>query len=174
MKFITLLMLLSLSSCLWAGEQELRTVDNVDVQSYVGKWYVISALPQFFTRKCIGQTADYEIINPQTISVLNTCLKGKGKTTIEGQAVVTNAATNAELVVTFNNFFTRLFRVKGDYNIIKLDTDYRYVTVATRDRKSLWIMSRTPSMPQDIYIDYVKDALAQKFPVDKLLISRFK
>ena len=174
MKLTILLTLFTLTSCLWAREQDLRTVESVDIPRYVGKWYAISALPQFFTRKCIGQTAEYEVINPQTISVLNTCLKGKGQTTITGEAVVANAATNAELDVTFNNFFTRLFRVKGDYNIIKLDADYKYVTVGSRDRKSLWIMSRTPNMPKEIYDEYVKDAASQEFPIDELVISRFR
>lgn len=174
MKKISFLFLITLTSCLWAGGgQDLRTVGHVDISQYIGKWYAIAALPQFFTRKCVGQTADYGIINPQTISVLNTCLKKKGSSLIDGQAVVVNAVTNAELEVTFNNFFTRLFRVKGDYNIIKLDADYKFVTIGSRDRKSLWIMSRTPSMPEEIYQQYVQDALAQKFPVEKLIRSKF-
>jgi apolipoprotein D and lipocalin family protein len=174
MKIAIILSLLFVTTCTWSKNEDLRTVDHVEVSRYVGKWYAISALPQFFTRKCIGQTAEYEIINPQTISVLNTCLKGKGQTTITGEAVVENAATNAELTVRFNNFFTRLFRVKGDYNIIALDSDYKYVTVASRDRKSLWIMSRTPTMPKEIYEEYVNGAKAQNFPVEKLVISRFR
>jgi len=174
MKTLISLTLFLMTLTAWSKGGHLRTVDYVDVQRYVGKWYAISALPQFFTRKCIAQTAEYEIINPQTISVLNTCLKVKGQTKIFGQAVVKNAETNAELIVTFNNFFTRLFRVKGDYNIISLDGEYRYVTVASEDRKSLWIMSRTPSMPLEVYNEYVKEARSQKFPTDKLIISRFK
>lgn len=151
----------------------LRTVDYVDLPRYVGKWYAVASLPQFFTRKCVGQTADYEAINSQTVSVLNTCLKVRGKSTIKGQAVVDNAATNAELTVTFNSFFTRLFRVRGDYNVINLDPDYRYVTVGGRDRKSLWIMSRTPQMPEETLAEYIENAKAQGFPVQKLIRSKF-
>lgn len=162
-----------LTACSWAKENEIRTVDYVDVPKYVGKWYAISAMPQFFTRKCVGQTAEYGIINTQTISVLNTCLKEKGKSTIKGEAVVANAQTNAELDVRFDNFFTRVFRVVGDYNIIKLDKDYRYVTIGSRDRKSLWIMSRTPTMPKEVYEEYVKDASSQDFPISKLVLSKF-
>jgi apolipoprotein D and lipocalin family protein len=153
--------------------QTLPTEQHVNVERYIGKWYAISSLPQFFTRNCEGQTAEYEIINPQTISVKNTCLKAKGENIIEGQAVVKNAATNAELTVTFNSFFTRLFRVKGDYNIIKLDRDYQYVMVGSKNRKSLWIMSRQPSMPPAIYQEYLKLAEELDFPVKNLVISRF-
>lgn len=151
----------------------LPTADHVNIEKYIGKWYAISAMPQFFTRNCKAQTAEYAIINPQTVSVLNTCIKGKGKTTIEGQAVVVNSQTNAELEVTFNNFFTRLFRVKGDYTIIKLDKDYKYVLVGSKDRKSLWILAREKTMPEAIYNGYVDYAKANKFPVEKLKKSEF-
>lgn len=161
------------ANCSWSNHEPLRTVKYVEISRYVGKWYSIAAFPQFFTRNCQGQTAEYQILNPQTISVLNTCLKKKGQSTISGEAVVKNAETNAELIVTFDTFFTRLFRVKGDYNIIRLDQDYRYVTVASRDRKSLWIMSRTPTMPEEIFQEYAKAAQDQKFPIEKLVRSKF-
>ena len=151
-----------------AHAQVLRTADYVDVGRYVGKWYTIEALPQFFTRSCKGQTAEYEVINEKSISVLNTCLKGKGTTTISGKAVVKNTKTNAELVVTFNNFWTRLFRVKGDYTIIKLDENYEYVLVGSKDRKSLWILSRHPVMPEDVIKEYKSIASEEGFQVSRL------
>jgi apolipoprotein D and lipocalin family protein len=151
-----------------AGGDPLRTAEFVDVKCYVGKWYTISALPQFFTRNCNGQTAEYEIINDESISVLNTCLKKKGNSTIKGKAVVKNKKTNAELIVTFDSFFTRLFRVKGDYTIIRLDEDYRYALVGSKDRKSLWILSRQPFMPEDVIQDYETTASEEGFEVSRL------
>jgi len=134
---------------LTAHAQVLRTADYVDVSRYVGKWYTIEALPQFFTRSCKGQTAE-------------------GTTTISGKAVVKNKKTNAELVVTFNNFWTRLFRVKGDYTIIKLDENYEYVLVGSKDRKSLWILSRHPVMPEDVIKEYEAIATEEGFQVSRL------
>lgn len=154
--------------------QTLPTASYVDVGRYIGKWYAISSLPQFFSKDCIAQTADYDIINEKSISVLNTCFKKHGKkTTIKGQAVVVNSKTNAELIVTFNNFFTRLFRVKGDYTIVKLDENYEYVMVGTKDRKSLWIMSRRPEMPEEALNEYTELAQSLGFDTTKLVISKF-
>lgn len=167
--FVLVTFLFSFS--LWA--QVLTTASYVDVNRYVGRWYAISSLPQFFTRHCKGQTADYEIINEKSISVLNTCLKGKGTTTISGKAVVKNPKTNAELVVTFNNFFTRLFRVKGDYTIIKLDENYEYVMVGSKDRRSLWIMSRRPDMPEEVLNEYKDFAKNEGFNISRLVESEF-
>jgi apolipoprotein D and lipocalin family protein len=170
--FSFFLMIFSLGACA-SNHIPLPTADYVDIERYVGKWYAISSLPQTFTKKCKSQTADYKIINAQTISVLNTCVKAKKKTTISGQAVVVNSATNAELEVTFNNFFTRLFRVKGDYTIMKLDEDYRYVLVGSKDRKSLWILARETSMPEATYNRYVEFAKTNNFPIIELKRSEF-
>lgn len=169
MRITTTILFLMVSLFAHAGGADpLRTADYVDVNRYIGKWYTIKALPQFFTRNCKGQTAEYDIIDEKTISVLNTCIKKKGNTTIKGKAVVKNARTNAELVVTFNNFWTRLFRVKGDYTIIKLDDDYEHVLVGSKDRKSLWILSRHPELPEDVIKDYETTASEEGFEVSRL------
>ncbi|MFZ8932296.1 MAG: lipocalin family protein [Bacteriovoracaceae bacterium] len=169
-KLITLA--LAIFSLNLVAATNLPTANYVEIERYVGKWYTITTLPQFFSLNCAGQTAEYEIVAPGKISVLNTCIKRSGKTrTIEGQAYVTNTLTNAELEVSFNSFFTRLFKVKGEYIIIKLDRDYEYVMVGSSNRKSLWIMSKSPKMPKKVLNSYI--ALAKKlgFKTNKLKAS---
>jgi len=173
MKYLFLTMVLVLQTSCFASAQ-LPTVSKVEVERYVGKWNAISSLPQRFTKKCIAQTAEYEIIGEGKVSVLNTCLKEHGKvTTIEGQAVVKNKETNASLIVTFNNFWTKLFRVKGDYQILKLDSDYDYVLVGSNNKKSLWIMSRETTMPTEVFEEYKAYAQSLGFETSKLIKSKF-
>ncbi len=170
MKKLLTLVMFTLSLSLSATN--LPTANYVEIERYTGKWYTITTLPQFFSLNCAGQTAEYEIVGPGKISVLNTCIKRSGKTrTIEGQAVVTNTFTNAELEVTFNSFFTRLFKVKGEYIIIKLDRDYEHVMVGTSNRKSLWIMSRSSQMPKKVLNEYVALAKELGFNTSKLKYS---
>lgn len=165
-----LALLLSLS----VFAEDLPTERNVDVARFVGKWYAHYSMPQFFTRNCLGQTAEYKIINEKKISVLNTCLKKKGVEIIKGQAEVINPGDNSQLIVTFNNFFTRLFRVKGDYNIIKLDTQYEFVLVGSKNRKSLWLMSRSEAAwPQGVKEEYLQLAKDLGFDTSKLVESKF-
>lgn len=172
MKILILLLVISCNTFAGNGKP-LPTADFVDVERYLGRWYAVTSLPQFFTRSCKGQTADYGLLNSQTISVVNTCLKEKGKSIIRGEAVVKNAATNAELVVTFDNFFTRLLRVKGDYTIIRLDPEYKHVLVGSKDRKSLWLLSRTAELSEEVIGSYVSLAEELGFPVKKLVRSKF-
>jgi apolipoprotein D and lipocalin family protein len=155
-------------------QSPLPTAANVDIGRYIGKWYAVSALPQFFTRTCVAQTAEYGILSANSISVLNTCIKESGKMSdIKGKAVVVDKKTNARLEVTFENFFTKLFNVKGEYVIIKLSEGYDTVLVGSTDRKSLWILARTPNIDTDTYDEYKNFAKTLGFPVGKMIDSKF-
>ena len=172
MRMLILIFTLLISNTLFA--KPLPTQKNVDVSRYIGKWYAHYSLPQFFTRKCKAQTAEYEIIDSKTISVLNTCIKEEGIETIKGQALVTNPKHNSKLIVTFDSFFTRLFRVKGDYTIIKLDDDYEYVLVGSEDRESLWLMSRSvQEIPKNVKHYYLNYAQSLGFETIELKKSKF-
>lgn len=175
MKIFLMSLLLSLFITVQAKTHSpLPTASYVDIGQYIGKWYAVSALPQFFTRSCAAQTAEYNILTANSISVLNTCIKDNGKTTeIKGKAVVVDGNTNARLEVTFNNFFTKLFHVKGEYVIIKLSEGYDTVLVGSTDRKSLWILSRTPGINPEVYTEYKKLAKKLGFPTGKMQDSVF-
>jgi apolipoprotein D and lipocalin family protein len=171
MKKLILILTMILSTTTFAST--IATGDIIDVQRYTGKWYAISALPLFFSKGCTSQTAEYGALSDTKISVLNTCYKPGKKKWIKGEAEITNFDTNSELVVRFYTWWARAFRVKGDYNIIKIDPNYDYVMVGGNDRKSLWIMSRTKTMPEEVYNEYIARAEELHFNTNRLIISKF-
>lgn len=174
MKKLILCLSLLVSICAFAKPTPLPVASDVDVARFIGKWYTITSLPQFFTRNCDGQTAEYGIVNEKTISVHNVCYKENGKSKdINGKGVIQDAPNNARLIITFDTFWTRLFRVKGDYNIIKLGEGYDTVMVGSNDRKSLWIMSRTPTMDPTTLQDYKTQAKDLGFSTEQLRNSKY-
>jgi len=63
-------------------------------------------------------------------------------------AKVVDKKTNSKLEVSFVSFLgIRPFW--GDYWIIGLDENYQWAVVGTPSRKYGWILSRTPSLPDD-------------------------
>jgi len=153
----------------------LPTVDFVNLESYTGKWYEVSRLPNRFQKKCIKSTAEYGVINDKKVSVYNTCFKKDGKiTTIKGSAKVTNAPSNSQLLVKFNTWYS-WFIPEGKYWIISLVESkkwgYDLSLVGTPDRKFLWILSRSP-VPSKKAIDQLKlKAQELGFDVDKMVDS---
>jgi len=150
----------------------LPTVASLDLDRYVGKWYTISALPQFFTRKCVAQTADYAVLDSNKISVLNTCIKKDGSITdIEGFAKTTDAA--GILRLQFTEGFPGFFGIKANYNIILLSLDYSVAMVGGRDRKTLWFLSRTKTVSRPVYNRLMERAEELGYNTSKMVDSKF-
>lgn len=126
------------------SQSQLQTVAKVDLQRYLGKWYEIARIPNWFEKKCDRDVvAEYTLSNG-SISVTNTCVKPNGKIACSrGRAKVVDTVTNAKLKVTF------FWPFYGNYWIIGLDPEYRWAIVGEPTRKYLWILSRTPSLSRE-------------------------
>jgi apolipoprotein D and lipocalin family protein len=141
--------LLFLPSCIpMSVVPQLETVAFVDIELYMGKWYEIASYPTFFNSSCTATTAEYTLQDDGTVLVVNECRVGdpSGRVDrIEGTASVVNEETNAELKVSF------FFFAQGDYWIIDLDEDYQWAVVGDPNRQTLFILSRTPTLEDDVY-----------------------
>ena len=121
----------------------VKTVGYVDLERYMGTWYEIARIPNWFQRKCTGNvSAKYTLNADGTVEVVNSCLVEKGYTnTARGIAKVEDPETNAKLKVSFFSFLgINLFW--GNYWILYLDDDYQNAVIGEPMRKYGWILSR--------------------------------
>lgn len=143
----------------------LDVVAKVELDRYAGRWYEIARYPNSFERGCVGVTADYTPRDDGRIDVVNTCfessLDGPSRD-IRGSARVVDETTNAKLKVSF------FWPFEGDYWIIDLAEDYSYAVVGSPDRQFLWILSRTPTMDDDLYEQILDTLPARGFDPDRL------
>jgi len=142
----------------------LASVSTVDLKRYVGKWYEIARYPNRFQRQCASDTtAEYELKPNGKVGVVNTCRKSDGATKkASGTAKVVDPS-NARLKVTF------FWPFYGDYWIIGLDPEYRWAVVGEPHRKYLWILSRTPHMPETDYQRAIEQARAAGYDPQRLI-----
>jgi apolipoprotein D and lipocalin family protein len=145
--FLPIWLLLSLAGC--AGTPEpLPVVDKVDLERYLGTWYEIARYPAPFQEGCAATTATYALRDDGDIRVLNRCHVGSPSGELreaEGRARVVDPESNAKLEVTF------FWPFWGDYWVLALDENYRWVLVGEPRRRYLWILSRTPVMAPETY-----------------------
>jgi apolipoprotein D and lipocalin family protein len=130
-----------------ATADPLPTVDHVDLQRYLGKWYEIASIPQYFQKQCVGDvTAEYKL-DGENIAVTNSCKTAKGDLSVaHGQARVVDKVSQSKLEVTFVKLFGWLYLLGGDYWIIDLAPDYRYAVIGHPDHTYAWILAATPSL----------------------------
>ncbi len=155
-----------IAGCSSANYPPLDVVDNVDVNRYMGKWYEIARLPFKYQAGCNCTTAEYSVIDSETIRVINKCIKEGELDDAEGKAFVVEGSNNAKLRVQF------FWPFRGDYWVIELDEkNYQHAVVGTPSRKSLWILSRTPKMDESLYNSLIDKCKSKGFDMTKLEIT---
>lgn len=132
----------------------LQTVQKVEIDRYLGTWYEIARYEHFFEKNCKNISANYSMLDEDTIKVINRCtnmLTNEKKEAIGRAYAIDN--TNSKLKVSFFRPFY------GDYWVMILDENYDYVVVGTPSREYLWILCRKPILDEKI-----KNEILQKLP----------
>ena len=144
---------------------ELKTVAHVDLERYLGKWYEIARYDHSFERGCSEVEAIYTKRDDGMIGVLNRCFIKEDNKTKEahGRAKVVDEETNTKLKVTF------FWPFYGNYWIIELAEDYRFVVVSEPKKEYFWILSRTPVMEQADLDGILERTTALGFDARKLI-----
>ena len=129
--------------------QALPEIDKkVDLERYQGKWYQVAAIPQPYSLQCSNDTtAQYEVLDENTISVVNSCGTPFGPSVITGKAAV---RSDASLKVTFGGVPFQTEGGEPNYRVTYLEDDYSLAVVGSPNRLSGFVLSRTPDLsPED-------------------------
>ena len=151
-----------LLSCSCSGQKvDNSTVKSLDINRYLGTWYEIARFDHSFERGLTHAKAQYSLNADGTISVTNSGIKkGKDKTST-GKARLTDTAGLLRV-----SFFGPFY---SDYRIMMLSEDYNYALVGAGSSKYLWILSRTPNVPDDILQQILTVASDRGYDTSKLI-----
>jgi apolipoprotein D and lipocalin family protein len=163
----TLLFLIAIMMFSSANSQKSPSVvSSVDMNRYKGLWYEIARLPNFFERKLKCTSATYTLRDDGRITVLN---KGnylsdpKKSTSSTGVAWIPDKKYPAKLKVQF------FWPFSGDYWIIDLDKEYKYVLVGGPSAKYLWILAREKRMDDSTYNMLLQKAIENGYDVKTII-----
>ncbi len=158
-------LLLILAGLMMACGRDFRTVKKVDLQRFMGDWYVIAILPNFIEKNAYNGIESYQLNPDGTIGVTYTFFKGgpQGKKKVmHPLGKVFDRQSNAHWKMRLIKPFW------SDYLIVDLAPDYRYTVIGVPNRKFVWIMSRTPELTDEDYSAIIKRLAAMGYKTDKI------
>ena len=158
-----------------AAPAPLSAIGELSVERYMGRWYEIAKLPNWFQRKCVADTsAQYSLLPQGGVQVLNQCRLQSGEMEQAlGLAQQQGGPQSPKLKVRFAPaWLSWLPVVWGDYWVIDLDPAYELVAVSEPRREYLWVLSRTPAVEPARYAALLARLSAMGLPVDKLEPTR--
>ena len=127
--------------------EKVQPISNFDIQRYLGTWYEIARLDHSFERGLEKITAEYSVRDDGAIRVINRgySIDKREWDSAEGKAYFVNEETEGYLKVSFFGPFY------GSYVIFEIDEDdYQYAFVSGPDLTYLWLLARSPSVPEDV------------------------
>lgn len=164
--FLSILFILFVAKAFSTMSIDPQPVDSFELDKYLGTWYEIARFPHRFEKNLIGVTATYSLRDDGKISVVNNGFKKTfdGKfSSITGKAKPAGDVNIGHLKVSFFLFFY------ADYKILVLDPEYEYALVGSNSPNFLWILCRTPEMPEDQYTYLVNEAKKRGYDIEKLI-----
>jgi apolipoprotein D and lipocalin family protein len=139
---------LLLAGCRTVQHPPLPTVAHVDLPRFMGDWYVIASIPTRIEVGAHNAIESYRLAPDGTIATTFTfragAFDGKPKRyTPRGfvQADGSNAVWGMQFI----------WPIKAEYRIAYIDEAYSRTVIARTRRDYVWIMARTPKIPEAEY-----------------------
>jgi len=145
----------------------VKTVERVDIQKFMGDWYVLAGRFTFLEKEVHNGLEKYTW-NPEKerIDVDFTYNQGSltgPKKSIPQKAWVSDDVSNSRWKV------SPFWPFKFDYLIVALDENYRWTAIGVPDQKYLWIMARDWKNPNTTVEAAVKRLKETGYDTDNLI-----
>ena len=142
-KWLPLVAAVLLVGC--SSHEPLETVDHVDLERFMGDWYVIANIPTSIEKEAFNAVETYRLDEDGSIDTTFTFLKGGfdgDKKQYNPRGFVRNRDSNAEWGMQF------IWPIKADYRIIYVDDDYQLTVIGRTKRDYVWLMARDWSISE--------------------------
>ena len=136
-----------LGACASKGA-DMKTVDYVDLERFMGDWYVIANIPTFLEKGAHNAVESYALNDDGTIDTTFVFRDGSFDGELKRynpKGFVRDTQTNATWGMRF------IWPIKADYRIVYLDDDYSTTIIGRQKRDFVWIMAREPEIPEQDY-----------------------
>jgi apolipoprotein D and lipocalin family protein len=147
------LVLTAMGGCQGTALAPLATVAEVDLERFMGDWYVIASIPTPFERDAFNAIERYEMNEDGSIATTFSYNKGGfdgPRKTMHAKGFVRDTAGSAVWGMQF------IWPIRADYRIVYLDDEYSTTIIGRNQRDYVWIMARAPDMDETVLAGHIR------------------
>lgn len=149
-----------------SNQPPMATVDYVDLEKFMGDWYVIASIPTFIEQGAHNPIESYSLDADGTIATtfsFNADAFDGEKKIYRPRGFVKDRQSNAVWGMQF------VWPIKADYRVVYLDKDYQHTVIGRNSRDYVWVMARTPQISVKAYDELVSFVVSLGYDIDKLV-----
>jgi len=163
--FLTLVLGVAGMSKGLGADHSQKLVDQVDLEKFMGDWYVIASIPTMFEKGAVNAVENYTWNEKGYVDVTFTYNQkrpdGKVKRMTQ-KGFIYDKDSNAEWRI------QPLWPLRLGYLILDLAEDYNYTVIGVPNRKYLWIMAREPSLSDSVYQNILGRVKQQGYAISEI------
>jgi len=156
---------LLVAGCAVSPTPSIQPVPQVDLQRFMGDWYVIGNIPTRPERNAFNAMESYTLQPDGTIATRFRYREGAFDGELKTMNPVGTVVPGTRNAVWGMQF---IWPIKAEYVIVDVDKDYQITVIGRSDRDYAWIMARTPKIPEVDYQAAVSRLKALGYSVDNL------
>lgn len=147
----TLLLLFIIFASFIKGADTMKTVESVDLERFMGKWFVIALVPNMIEKGATNSSDTYVLNKDGTIDITYDAIKdGKQRQRqIKQKGTVVNKTSNAEWTIQMRKPFVPF--MKFPFKIVYVDKNYEFMAVGYPKNSMGWIMGRSTKVSDEDY-----------------------
>jgi apolipoprotein D and lipocalin family protein len=143
----------------------IKTMEFVDLDRFMGDWYVIANIPTFIEKGAHNAIESYRMDKDGTIATTFTFFEDGfdgEKKTYTPRGFVKDKKTNAIWGMRF------IWPFKADFRIVYVDEQYTQTIIGRNARDYVWIMARRPNLPDQEYQKLLDIVKRQGYDISKI------
>ena len=143
-----LLLIMTLTTTLFGCQSyrmhPISTVESVDLERFMGRWFVIASIPTFLEKDIANAIEEYRLVDGK-VDTRFTFRKGGVDGKEKSMNPVGEVRPDSGNAVWDMQF---VWPFKAEYRIIYLSPDYETTVIGRSKRDYAWIMARNPSISE--------------------------
>ena len=143
----------------------IHTVEYVDLNRFMGDWYVIANIPTFIEKNAYNAIESYRLEDDGTVATTFRFNKGSLDGPLKEyhpRGFIRDKESNAVWGMQF------IWPFKAEYRIVYLTDDYSKTVIGRSKRDYVWIMARKPAISDEEYAAIVDFLQQQGYDIKKL------
>jgi len=157
----------SLVLLLWGCQsmKPIHTVERVDIERFMGDWYVVASIPTFIETDAYNAVESYKLAGDGTIETTFRFNKGSFDGPLKTYTPRGFIADKQSKAVWGMQF---IWPFKAEYRIVYLDPEYAVTVIGRTKRDYVWIMARQPRIPDEEYARLMAFLAEQGYDVRRI------
>jgi apolipoprotein D and lipocalin family protein len=164
MLLATLPLALLLTACQSMPEAPMETVEQLDLERFMGDWFVIANIPTFIERDAHNAVESYELKPERQVATTFRFRDGgfDGPEKVYRPTGFVRSENNAVWGMQF------LWPIKAEYLVLYIDEDYERTVIGRSKRDYIWLMARKPDLSEEEYEQMLQVATRAGYDPSKI------